>query len=82
MKSSISSATADVARYAPATILAASSWILSSLAHILAVCPFSQWGVYQTEQPYVICGMTIAKYTRRRVVKAAPQVDPARDLRA
>ena len=51
MKSSIFNALANVARYAPNMILAASSCILLNFVYILAVCPFSPWGVYQTEQP-------------------------------
>ena len=46
MKSSTSNAPADVARYAPDMILAALSYILLNFVYILAVCPFSPWGVY------------------------------------
>jgi hypothetical protein len=81
-KSSTSSAAADIARYAPAIILAASSCTLVSAVLTLLVCPFSPDGVYHTEHPYVICDRTMAEYTRRSAVKLEPHVDPARDLSA
>ena len=55
---------------------------LLSFTHILVVCPFSLSSIYDVEQPHVIWGMTIARYTCRSVIRAEPQVGPARDLKA
>lgn len=69
IKSSTSSAAADVARYAPAMVLAASDCILLNVVRFLSVYPFPPWGVYHTEHPYTIWSITIVWYTCRSAVK-------------